>query len=200
MKNAAKERQTMLKFLPPNFQKRKSSSTHFNFSSKIIFWHIEWIFPNADKIKLTDQRIPETEKLSSVLAKYFTKQEDPVLQEKLQFYQSSDISGVRLFLKAEEKSGRKFFELDPTESIKDNLRHKVIIEYPTIHVVLKQHSDCYEVIDSDNEDDNDEVDKTGNQVVESIIKKAEKDENLYKSLKNLLFISEYSDGELSPED
>lgn len=130
------------------------------------------------------------------------KQEDPVLQEKLQFYQSSDISGVRLFLKAEEKSGKKFFELDPSESLKENLRHKIIIEYPTIHVVLKQHSDCYEVIDSDDEedDDNNVVDKTGNQVVENIIKKAEKDENLYKSLKNLLFISEYSDGELSPEE
>lgn len=42
--------------------------------------------------------------------------------------------------------------------------------------------------------------KPGNEVVEKIIKKAAKEENLYKSLKNLLFISEYSDEELSLED
>lgn len=40
----------------------------------------------------------------------------------------------------------------------------------------------------------------GNKVIEKIIKKAEIDENLYTSLKNLLFVSEYSDEELSPED
>lgn len=42
--------------------------------------------------------------------------------------------------------------------------------------------------------------KPGKEVVEKIIKKAEKEEHLYTSLKNLLFISEYSDEELSHED
>lgn len=138
------------------------------------------------------------EKLSSVLNKYLVKQEDSVLQEKLQFYQSCDLGGIRVFMKAEEKPGRKFFELDTVENLKTNFRNKVIIEYPTLYVLLKEHADSYDVIDSDAEDEKDTI-KSGKTIVDNIIKSAEKDEGLYKSLKNLLFISEYSDEELSDE-
>lgn len=37
-------------------------------------------------------------------------------------------------------------------------------------------------------------------IVDNIIKSAESDDGLYSSLKNLLFISEYSDEEFSAED
>lgn len=50
--------------------------------------------------------------------------------------------------------------------------------------------------DEDGSDNKDNL-KIGNKVVENIICKAENDESLYKSLKNLLFISEYSEEELS---
>lgn len=119
-----------------------------NFSSKIIFWHIEWIFPNAKNLRLIDRKVPETEKLGRILNKYFIKQEDSVLQENLQFYQSANLSGIRLFLKAEEQPGKKFYEIDSSASIKENLKGKVIIEYPTIYVVLKHHANSYEIIDS----------------------------------------------------
>lgn len=39
--------------------------------------------------------------------------------------------------------------------------------------------------------------KLGSQVVDQLLVKAENDDNLYMSLKNLLFISEYSDEEKS---
>lgn len=148
MKTEAASRGTVIKFLPPNFIKRKSNSSQVNFSSKIIYWQIEWIFPNANNLRLVDETISEMEKLGRILNKYFTKQEDSVLQEKLQFYQSTDMSGIRLFLKAEERPGRKFYELDISASIKENLRGKIIIEYPTIYVIPKDHSDSYEIIDS----------------------------------------------------
>lgn len=201
LRSEAANRGTVIKFLPPNFVKRKSNSTQVNFSSKVIFWHIEWIFFNADNLKFTDTKVPETEKLGSVLTKHLVKHEDNVLQEKLQFYQSCNLSGISLLLKAEERSGKKFYELDSSASLKENFKGKVIIEYPTIYVILKHHANSFDIIDSDDEDGDGNADhKPGSDVVEKIIKKAEKDENLYKSLKNLLFISEYSDGELSQED
>lgn len=150
LKTEAASRGTVIKFLPPSFVKRKSNSSQVNFSSKIIFWHVEWVFPNANNLRLIDKKVPETEKLGSILNKYFVKQENSVLQEKLQFYQSTNLSGIRLFLKAEECPGKKFYELDSLASIKENLKEKVIIEYPTIYVVLKHHADSYEVIDSGN--------------------------------------------------
>lgn len=42
--------------------------------------------------------------------------------------------------------------------------------------------------------------KSGNEVVANIVNNAENDESLYRSLKNLLFVSEYSDEELSPNE
>ncbi|XP_060525456.1 box C/D snoRNA protein 1 [Cylas formicarius] len=192
LRNAANQRQTTIKFLPDKFARHRVNSSHVHFKSNIIYWHIEWVFVNSNVQKIYDQKISENEKLGTVLSKHLIKQEVPELQEKLQYYQSAGISGLKLFLKAEQKSGKKFYELDPTMTIKEGLRKKIIIEYPTIHVVFKDHSYGYCVIDSDDEESN-----NGNDVVNKIIKKSESDENLYKSLKNLLFISEYSEEEMS---
>lgn len=145
LKRAAESRKTTLKFLPRNFVRRTQNTTCL--LKTTIMWHIEWIF-STENLKLSDEKVPEDSKLGAALQKYFTEQEDVVVQEKLKFYQSAGLNNVKVFLKAEEVSGKKFYELDLDESIKDNLHGKVIIEYPIIHVVLKSHSDCYEVVDA----------------------------------------------------
>lgn len=134
--------------MPYKFVRHRNNTTQLHFKTNCISWHIEWVFVNADNLRLSDARVPETEKLGSLLSKYLLKQEDLVLQEKLQYYQSADMSGLKIFLKAEQKSGKKFYELDPTMSIRENLAKKLIIEYPTIHVLLKDHGCGYDVIDS----------------------------------------------------
>ncbi|KAK9758492.1 HIT zinc finger [Popillia japonica] len=154
---SANKRHTKLKFLPDNFIRHKENTTRLNFHKDVIFWRIDWIFSNADKLKLVDEKVRESEKIASVLQKYFVKQENEVLQEKLQYYQALGLSGIKVFLKAEEKAGDKYYELDISESLSDNLRGKVIIEYPTMIVVNKEHSSCFEVIDSDDEDKMDVV-------------------------------------------
>lgn len=54
---------------------------------------------------------------------------------------------------------------------------------------------------ADDEDDSQEGRvKSGNEVVASIVNNAENDESLYRSVKNLLFVSEYSDEELSSNE
>ncbi|XP_073752489.1 box C/D snoRNA protein 1 isoform X3 [Callorhinus ursinus] len=53
------------------------------------------------------------------------------------------------FTKRKENStffDKKYYELDPYKSLRDNLRNKVIIEYPTLHVVLKESSHDMEVL------------------------------------------------------
>lgn len=42
----------------------------------------------------------------------------------------------------------RFYELDLTLSLQENLKNKTIIEFPIIYVVLKNHSDMFEIIDS----------------------------------------------------
>lgn len=162
--------------------------------------------------------MPEDQKLSLVLQKYLVKQDDETLQEKLQYYQAVDLPGIHLYLKAEQKAGKKFYEVDASDTLTECLRRKLVIEYPTIHVVLKGHESLYNVIDTgrnlgycpvvirincnyvvDDENEQMETDeiKSGKEVVDRIINNAEDEDSLYRSLKNLLFVSEYSDDELS---
>ncbi|KAF5302696.1 hypothetical protein FQR65_LT08438 [Abscondita terminalis] len=193
LRKATADRKTTLKFLPRNFARHKQNTTRLHFATNIVYWHIDWIFPNAENFKITDDAVSETERLSNLVSKYLVAQDDLALQEKLQYYQAVNLPGIRLFLKAEQKSGNKFYELDPLESLKDNLRKKVIIEYPTIHVVLKEHSHVYDVLDSDDEAEAVANVCNGKDLANRIIKSAEREDSLYSSLKNLLFISERSD-------
>lgn len=43
-------------------------------------------------------------------------------------------------------SSKKFFELDTTESLAENLSGKCIVEFPIVFVVLKDHAYNFEII------------------------------------------------------
>lgn len=137
-------RKTALKFLPTTFVRHKQNSTHFVKETSSLMWHIEWVFA-LESFKLQEKNVSENKRLSEILEKYFVKQEDHTVQEKLQYYQSAGLSRVVAYLKAEQIAGNKFYELDLEETLKDNLKNKTIIEYPIIHVVLKEHSSCYNI-------------------------------------------------------
>lgn len=73
-----------------------------------------------------------------------------ILSDKLQFYRAAGLSGIEILLKAEKikKSNSRFYKLDLTSSLKDNLSNKTIIEFPTLYVIFKDHIDMLEIIDS----------------------------------------------------
>lgn len=129
--------------MPPCFVKRKQNKTFLHFKTNTIYWQIECIFVNADNLRIINQKVAETDKLCTVLNKCFTTHE-----EKLQYYKASDITGIRIFLKAEQCAGNKFFEVDVADSVKENLRGKIIVEYPTFYVVLKEHADIFNTVDA----------------------------------------------------
>ncbi|RZB39461.1 box C/D snoRNA protein 1 [Asbolus verrucosus] len=197
LQKEAMKRHVTLRFLPKTFVRHKNNSSWFNIEKKIIEWHVDWIFVNSGNFKISETRVSENARLSSVLHKYLIKQENSECQEKLQYYQAADLPGVKVLLKAEQKSGKKFYEMDPTYTLKECLRNKLIIEHPTIHLVLRDQASFYNIIDSDDDEDSKKELKkqlkSGQEVINKIIQRSEKDEGFYESLKNLLFISEYSD-------
>ncbi|KAL3277296.1 hypothetical protein HHI36_012646 [Cryptolaemus montrouzieri] len=200
LRNGAAARKTVLKFLPNAFQRHKQNSTMFDTKENLIYWHIDWVFVNADNLCLSDSKVSEVQKLGTILSKYLEEQADPVLEEKFQFYQAAGYSGIKILLKAERKKGKKFYEVDIDMTLKESLRNRAIIEYPIFYVVLTDHVDQFEVIDSDCEDDDGVVEKeikSGAEVVDSIIKHADSTDSLYTALQNLLFVSEHTDGEIS---
>ncbi|XP_071445285.1 box C/D snoRNA protein 1 isoform X2 [Hetaerina americana] len=194
LKIAAMKRGCQLNFLPQNFSRHKSNQTFFDWKKNIIFWKVDWVFPQADNLLMHSERLLETEKLSRAVSQFL----DPNQQkcQALQFYQSVGWNNICVLLKAEgvKKSNSRFYDLDLSMSIKANLKGKFIVEYPTIYVIMKDHKLMYNIIDSDVEEETPDVCFPGNIRAPSHEKKA-----VESKPKNLLFDDDISSSD-SEED
>ncbi|XP_050357641.1 box C/D snoRNA protein 1 [Nymphalis io] len=178
LKMAARKRGTVLQFLAGNFTRHAINTTKYLFKKNVIHWRVEWIFPNVvtKPLKFTDELCPEQKKLSELLDKYLNPDAMPFDGSKdLVFYKSAGFSGVKVLLKAEKVKGsnKKFFELDTTESLAENLSGKCIIEFPIIFVVLRDHAYNFEIITPGDEFDieskkNTNVIETNKKVIEKV--------------------------------
>ncbi|XP_066899703.1 box C/D snoRNA protein 1 isoform X4 [Kogia breviceps] len=124
MKNRARKQAINLKLLPNGFTKRKENSTFF------------------------DKKVPDDRTINEILRAYIDPEKsDPVIRQRLKAYIHSQ-TGVRILMKVENMQQNlvRYYEMDPDKSLLDNLRNKVIIEYPTLHVVLKEYSNDMEVL------------------------------------------------------
>ncbi|KAL2726820.1 box C/D snoRNA protein 1 [Vespula squamosa] len=154
-------------FMPQHFTKHKKNTTFLKWKTNELFWRIEWLFPQADNIIQVTERALETVRLSILLEEILyplnaMEEKSDIeklnlklsLNDKLQFYQAADLNGLKVLLKAEKitKSDIRFHELDVTLTLKENLENKTIIEFPTLYVVLNDHIDMYEIIDTDDEE------------------------------------------------
>ncbi|CAH0699408.1 unnamed protein product [Spodoptera exigua] len=156
LKMAARQRGTALQFLAQNFSRHKVNTTRYNKKNNVINWRVEWVFPNVESepLKFVDERCAEHKRLSELLDKYLNPDALPFEGSKaLTYYKAVGFSGVKILLRAEKVkgSGRKFFELDPTESLAENLSGKCIVEFPIVFVVLKDHAYNFEIITPEDE-------------------------------------------------
>uniref|UniRef100_A0A4W3HMK8 BCD1 alpha/beta domain-containing protein n=1 Tax=Callorhinchus milii TaxID=7868 RepID=A0A4W3HMK8_CALMI len=120
-----------LRFLPLGFSKRKENSTFFNKKEQVFYWHLKLVFPQS-KTEYVEKRVPGSKTLEDILKKYINpKEANPVIRQKYVLY--TLISNL-------------YFSLDSSESLTKNLGQKTIIEYPTIHIVLKEHSQQYRLL------------------------------------------------------
>ncbi|CAD0195810.1 unnamed protein product [Chrysodeixis includens] len=158
LKLAARQRGIALQFLAHNFTRHKVNTSRYISKYNVINWRVEWVFPNVecDTLKFVDEKCREEKRLSELLDKYLNPDALPFEGSKaLTYYKSVGFSGVKILLKAEKVKGsaKKFFELDATESLGENLSGKCIVEFPIIFVVLKDHAYNFEIITPEDEFD-----------------------------------------------
>nr|XP_012998197.1 box C/D snoRNA protein 1 [Cavia porcellus] len=139
MKNRARRQGINLKLLPNGFTKRKENSTFFDkrYVSKLVYQHSI----NNNLFSLLE-RVPDDKTINEILKPYIDPEKsDPVIRQRLKTYIRSQTS-IQILMKVENMQQNlvRYYELDPHKSLLDNLRNKVIIEYPTLHVVLKESS------------------------------------------------------------
>ncbi|KYM89905.1 Box C/D snoRNA protein 1 [Atta colombica] len=162
---AASHRKVSLLYMPQVFSRHKQNTTYLNWKTNELFWRLEWIFPQAENIKYTIDRTLDSVRLSTLVEQVL----DPVsatdeidieklntkllLADKLQFYRAAGLTNIKVLLKAEKikKAQFRFYDLDVTLTLQENLENKTIVEFPTLHVVMKDHSNMYDIIDTDEE-------------------------------------------------
>uniref|UniRef100_A0A8C9AMD5 Box C/D snoRNA protein 1 n=1 Tax=Prolemur simus TaxID=1328070 RepID=A0A8C9AMD5_PROSS len=147
LKNRARRQGINLKLLPNGFTKRKENSTFFDKKKQQFCWHVKLRFPQS-QAEYIEKRVPDDKTINEILKPYIDPEKsDPVIRQRLKAYIRSQ-TGVQVLMKVEymQQNLVRYHELDPNKSLLDNLRNKVIIEYPTLHVVLKGSSNDMKVL------------------------------------------------------
>ncbi|XP_053247843.1 box C/D snoRNA protein 1 [Podarcis raffonei] len=140
LRNRARRYDICLRTLPIGFTKRRENSTFFNNKEQKFYWHLKLLFPHSHA-KFTEKRVADDKPLYDILKRYVDPQEsDPVIHQRLKTYAMSPQSDIRILMKVENRpqNSIRYEELDVSKGLRDNLKGKVVIEYPTLHIVLKK--------------------------------------------------------------
>lgn len=156
LRQAAADRGTMLRILLQNFSKRQKNTTYLEFKSGKILWRIEWCFPNGNEtLVFIDENINEDSKLHDIVDKYLEPASNNNISgiNKLSYYQARGISGVQLLLKAEgiKQCRNRVIPLNVHDTLREALRGKTVVEFPTIYVVFKDQAEQFDIVDSDDD-------------------------------------------------
>ncbi|XP_075944489.1 box C/D snoRNA protein 1 isoform X1 [Anarhichas minor] len=130
-----------LRFLPITFTKSKENSTIFFSKEKVFLWHLKVIFPQSST-EFSQRRVSDRQTLDQILTPYIHPTEsDPVTRQKLKMYVRTPFDHLKVFMKAEGRKANsvRYHELDIRKTLRDNLSYKTLIEYPVLHVVLRDH-------------------------------------------------------------
>ncbi|GAB1288217.1 Box C/D snoRNA protein 1 [Apodemus speciosus] len=151
MKNRARKQGIYLRLLPSGFSKRKENSTVFDHRKQQFCWHVKLQFPQS-QAEYIERRVPDDKTINEILKPYIDPEKsDPVIRQSrgLKAYAQSQ-TGVQILMRVENMQQNMirhvYYELDPYKSLLDNLRNKVIIEYPTLHVVLRGSGDGMQLL------------------------------------------------------
>ncbi|XP_069088367.1 box C/D snoRNA protein 1 isoform X2 [Pleurodeles waltl] len=147
LKKQARKRNIDLHILPAGFTKRKENSSFFHKREQKFYWCLKLVF-HLSHAEYFVKRVPEDQTLHQLLKAYTDPQEsDPVIRQRLKAY-VRDLSAVTVFMKVEKRKhdSVRYYELDPGKSLHENLKNKTIIEYPTLHVTLKEFKKDFVVL------------------------------------------------------
>ncbi|XP_075038127.1 box C/D snoRNA protein 1 [Mixophyes fleayi] len=137
LKKSARKCDIDLRILPVGFSKRRANSTFFHKKEQRFHWHLKLLFPHC-QAEYTERRVTDDKTLNEILKRYIDPAEsDPTIRQRLREYVASP-SDVKVFMMGERKIGQnRYCQLDSSKSLRENLRGKTIVEYPTLCVTLK---------------------------------------------------------------
>lgn len=149
LRKEALNRNIRLYFLNNGLTKRKRNQSMYKSQERAIYWFVELIFTNASSLSAC-RKFNENTKVQDILTATMDTGDEQRTKD-LEFYRAEGAHKLRVFLKSEglRNNRNRYYEMDLRKSLKANLSGKVIIEYPTFHVVLSHSADGYELVPTD---------------------------------------------------
>ncbi|XP_037081620.1 box C/D snoRNA protein 1-like [Pollicipes pollicipes] len=117
-----------LDFLPEGFGRRLENTSQLEADTGCLLWRVEWRLPLADAVR-TDDRVPDTSRLSEVLARHLSDALAP--EDPLQFY------------RAALESRAVYIELPVNKTLEACLKDRLVIEFPILVVTTEEHAVQY---------------------------------------------------------
>jgi len=150
LKAAAAKRKIQILYLPQHFTRHKENKTILDYSTQVITWKIDFLFPQGEMIKISVSA-SEKEKLGSLLETYIDPVKCPdIYRSYLKYYHAAGMADIAVFLKAERSQDKmSVYELDLSDDINENLCGKLIIENPVIIVTRLSNKLEYNILDDD---------------------------------------------------
>eukprot|EP00238_Polyblepharides_amylifera_P007509 CAMPEP_0196591730 /NCGR_PEP_ID=MMETSP1081-20130531/70715_1 /TAXON_ID=36882 /ORGANISM="Pyramimonas amylifera, Strain CCMP720" /LENGTH=246 /DNA_ID=CAMNT_0041915189 /DNA_START=137 /DNA_END=877 /DNA_ORIENTATION=- len=128
-------------------EKRRMNTSFFMPKKQSVMWRVRWVFASVN-IECIDARAPESQLLITLLSRHLEgpSGSDGVLhRHSLRKFKLEGTDTCHIFLESARCPGnsKKYFELDLQQTLASQLSGKVIIEFPTFHVVLPKDKSAF---------------------------------------------------------
>lgn len=152
LKKEALQRNIKLFYVNNGLSKRRRNQSEFKAKDNMIFWFVQLIFPNASNLKIS-RKFSEETKVVDIIQSVLDLGGNEQRSKQLEFYRAEGVHNLRVLLKAEglQNSQNRYYEMNLKKSLKSNLSGKVVIEFPTLFVLLNHSADAFELVASDGE-------------------------------------------------
>ncbi|PRW59975.1 box C D snoRNA 1 [Chlorella sorokiniana] len=144
----ARRRGVQLHILSPGMEKRRTNSTRYDGRMQTLYWHVEWSFPAAG-CKATDTKVHENTPIAQLLAGHLALQPGAAAKHHaLREYREAGQEQLTVLLRKERTpaNAAEYYEVDEGRPLRQQLAGKVLVEFPTLLVLLPAERDQYIIL------------------------------------------------------
>ncbi|KAL4859058.1 Box C/D snoRNA protein 1 [Chlorella vulgaris] len=144
----ARRRGIQLHILPPGMEKRRTNSTRYDGRQQTLYWHIDWRFPAAD-VGASSLKVHENRVVADLLRSHLALQPGAAARHHaVREYNEAGLEALTVVMRKERTpaNAAEYFEIDITRPLRQQLAGKVVVEYPTLLVLLPHEKERYCIV------------------------------------------------------
>ncbi len=116
---------------PKGLKRAKSNKSNWVGKKQCLSWTVEWIF--EDEFRAISDRILDASTLEEAVRPHFE-----AIQKSKPEYKGKEIVDLNFLMKSEGTAANRtvYAKIEPLLSLSENLRHRTVVEFPTIHIYI----------------------------------------------------------------